>query len=76
VIYRKNGEGYEALAYLDGNVQTIGFVMRYCPVSSRWSAVDMHENGETFSTRKAAGKWLLSRRWTALAEKAGDDPAD
>jgi hypothetical protein len=61
VIYRKDGEGYEVLAYLDGNMQTIGFVMRYCP-GERWSAVDMEENSERFSTRKAAGNWLLSQR--------------
>jgi hypothetical protein len=61
MMYRKNGEGYEVLAYLDQHMRTIGFVMKYCPDGVRWSAVDMQENGETFSTRKDAGKWLLWR---------------
>jgi hypothetical protein len=60
MMYRKNGERrYEVLTYHGGNMQTIGFVMRYCPDGPRWRAVDMQENGRTFSTRKAAGNWLL-----------------
>jgi hypothetical protein len=64
MIYRRNGEGYEVLAYhLDGSMRTIGFVMRYGP---RWSAVDTNEKSETFSTRKMAGRWLLAE---CLAEQ-------
>jgi hypothetical protein len=62
MMYRKNGEGYEVvLTDVAGNIRTIGFVKKYCPDGVRWSAVDMQENGETFSTRKDAGKWLLWR---------------
>jgi hypothetical protein len=60
--YRKNGEGYDVvLTDIAGSIRTIGFVMRFCPDGPRWSAVDMQENGETFSTRKAAGDWLLAQ---------------
>jgi hypothetical protein len=65
MMYRKNGEGYEVLAYLDGSMRSLGFVMKYSPDGPRWRAVDMQENSETlrcvslFPTRKAAGKWLL-----------------
>jgi hypothetical protein len=62
MMYRKHGEGYEVLAYLDGSMRSLGFVMKYSPDGSRWSAVDMQENGETFATRKAAGRWLLFQR--------------
>jgi hypothetical protein len=71
VIYRKNGEGYEVLANANGFMRTIGFVMkkRY---GVRWSAVDMEENSEIFSTRKVAGKWLLGRAGPSHALTARD----
>jgi hypothetical protein len=70
MVYLKNGERrYEVLANVGGgNMQTVGFVMRYCPDGPRWRAVDMQENGRTFSTRKAAGNWLLSQRLVTTAQ--------